>query len=244
LTDAALECEGLHYDRDGFELFNGLTFRLEMGQAGIVVSDPQLKARRLLQISSTVREPTHGKVKLFGRDATGLPQDAILELRRRIGYVHRESRLVSNMTLLDNIVLGLIYHRNISHREAEDGMSDLLNRFGLYPFRHRRPAEVSYSMQRRTLYLRELAKKPGLFLLEAPVLDLDQNFENMLEILKDVLSRREAALLLSDVTGRMVLDLIDWVLILEPDGYKIKTVDEFDQSIYRKFLMECRSTGE
>ncbi|MEW5724906.1 MAG: ATP-binding cassette domain-containing protein [Thermodesulfobacteriota bacterium] len=244
MGETALSCENLFYDLDGFELFDGLSFKLEIGQAGLLLAEPQLRSRRLLQICATLRNPVRGEVSWFGRCGGPFGDIQRLDLRRRLAYVHREARLVSNMTILDNIVLGLIYHRNISHKAAEDHVSGLLQRFGLYKFRHRRPAEVSYHVQRQAVYLRELTKKPSLFLLEVPAVDLDQDFDLMMEVINETVTRKEAALLLSDLSGGRVLEMVDWVLVMRESGHALQSADEFDQAQYARFLDECRRTWE
>ncbi len=56
----------------------------------------------------------------------------LYKLRRRIGFVHRETSLISNMTILDNISLGLQYHEEMVREQSYDRVTELLRQCELY----------------------------------------------------------------------------------------------------------------
>jgi len=224
----ALECEDLEYWESDEDLLHRLSFRLEFGQGGLILTDSQIRSRLLLRICATMGQPSKGKIRWFGRFEEHLTETQLVALRRRIGWVHREARLVSNLTLLDNIVLGLIYHRNLTHREAHSQVQDLMKRFNIYDYRNLRPAEISFDLQRTALYVREMAKQPRLFLFEAPALDLDQGFGLLMQEISELASRGESAFIISDITAKEALPWVDWVLILNNKHYKLLAANQFD----------------
>ncbi|MEW6264756.1 MAG: ATP-binding cassette domain-containing protein [Thermodesulfobacteriota bacterium] len=235
MSELVLEGQDLEYEENGRRFFSGLSFSLVVGQGGLILSDLQLLSRRLLQICATLEQPARGWIRWLGRTEQEFNEAQVLDLRRRIGWVHRESRLVSNMSLLDNLVLGLIYHRNISHSEAAAQVKDLLERLGLYDDRHLRPAALPFALQRLAVYARELVKRPRLFLLETPVLDLDQYFDLVKIEIEGMVVRGEAAFLVSDLTAANTLDWVNWVLVLTEEGHRLLPAEEYKSDEYGRF---------
>ena len=246
MSDIALQLEDVSLTKNGMTLFKELSFSLEIGQGALLLADPQLRARQLLRVCAALERPTDGRIHWFGRPGGNLTQAQVLDLRRRIGWVHRGSRLVSNMSLIDNMTLGLVYHRNLSYPQAEELVEDLLERFGLYDCRFRRPAEIDHTAQRRAVYVRELAKRPRLLLFEDPSWDLDQDFEVLMNEVKSLTKHHETAYLLSDVTAQDMVGWVDLVLVINDRGGRIWPSDAFDPATHSRFpwRMSCHEPSD
>jgi ABC-type polar amino acid transport system ATPase subunit len=220
---------------EGRPLVTDLDFGLEAGQGGLVVASSAPLARDLMRTWATLRPPAGGELKLFGQGVLWSAPDRLLDLKRRIGWVHRRSSLVSNMTILDNVILGMIYHRNIRRKVAEEEVKDLLDRFGLYHHRNRRPAELSFHRQRMAVHVRELAKNPKLILLEDPVVDLDDDFPALMREVKDRARAREAAFLVADINLIQVLSWVDLVLVVDEKDQRTYASVQFDPALHIPF---------
>jgi len=209
--------------------FEGVSFRLNPGEGGLLLAEVLRNSRTLLYVCATLLEPTSGQISWFGQPAEPLNEKKALALRRRIGFIHRESRLISNMTILDNITLGLLYYRNISPREADFEVEGLLDRLGLLEHRNSRPAEVSYEKGRLAVYARELAKNPKLLLMETPSLDLSQNtYAMMMNDIRAMADRQECAFLVSGASPEESRPWVDWVMIMDKRDNPVRKIDEFD----------------
>lgn len=228
MGEPALEIKNLDYIDNGDWLFNKLSFSLDIGEGALVLAHPQYRGRHLLKICATLERPDEGKISWFGRNYDYRNEAHILDLRRNIAWVHRESRLVSNMTLLDNAILGMIYHRNISRDLAHERVKDLFDKFRLSEYRNYRPATLGYSRQRVAAYLRELAKRPRLILLETPYLDLDQNFELVMNEIKEMALRKESAFIMSGVSAKELSGWVDKVIVLNDSGSMVLDAKDFD----------------
>ena len=191
-----------------------LSFDLDIGQGGLILAEPAHLAGLLLRICATITEPRAGRIIWFGRDSRKISLENILELRRGIGWVQRNSRLVSNMSIRENITLGLVYHRNITSDQAYEQVRELMLRLGIHKFRDRRPSDVDYRIQRLAVYAREMAKQPRLYVFETPTLDLDQEFEGIMQHIMDLKQRGEAAFLISDDMSGKSQKWVDWILFL------------------------------
>lgn len=239
MSKPALKCDNLEYREGGRMIFRNVSFSLEMGQGGFLLAELHRSSRLLLLLCSTLLRPTGGQTYWFGDPGRPKNKNYNSALRQNIGLVHRETRLVSNMSVIDNITLGMLYHRDISYREARFEVKGLMEHLGLYKYRNMRPAELSFEKQRLAVYARELTKNPRLFLLEAPTLDLGQKaYQMMMRDIRDRTDRQECAFLISAMSPEEGRKWVEWVLVLGKDTSRMYPADEFDPA--RHFLTQTR----
>lgn len=232
-----LSCENVGYHEDGLCLFDDVSFRLDSGQRGVVVAEPHRSATVLLKICATLLSPTSGQVSWFGYSAKQMGKREFYGLRRRIGLVHRETSLISNMTILDNVSLGLQYHKELSQEAAYERVTEWLKHFEIYEDRMLRPAELTFEQRRLAVYARELAKEPQLILLEHPSLDLGERVYGMLlEVFKTCSLDNGCAFLVSSVMPEIVDRWADWVLVFDEGRCKHMEVNQFDPAEYRESM--------
>jgi ABC-type sulfate/molybdate transport systems ATPase subunit len=242
-----LECENLQYREDNCCLFNEVSFRLDSGQRGVILAEPHRSATALLKICATLMAPTGGQIRWFGRAIEEMAEHEIYNLRRRIGLVHRETSLISNLTILDNISLGLQYHNEIAREEAYDQATELLKKFELYEDRFSRPAQLTFEQRRMAVYARELIKQPTLFLLEHPSLDLGERvYSLLLDAFQTSRGENGCSFLVSSIKAEVANRWGDWVLVLDEGKSENFSGTQFDPSAYRATMRRrgLNSSGE
>jgi phospholipid/cholesterol/gamma-HCH transport system ATP-binding protein len=228
-----LACEQIEYTDQGQHAFAGVSFRLETGEGLVVLADPHHHGEILLGICATLIPPTGGEISWCGRSHDEIKEPERYELRRRIGFVYRRSSLISNMTLLDNVTLGLQYHENLSREAACARTVAWLGRFGLAEHRFVRPADLSPGRRRLAVYARELVKRPEILVLESPFFDLDAGYQDLLADAADE-SRRAwgCALVVANVDPGRAKSWGDRVLILQDGRSRTFEAGEFDPVLY------------
>lgn len=237
MNEPVLVCENLEYCEKGACLMSQVSFRLEKGRRGILLAEPHRCATILLKICSTLIQPTHGRIAWFGRTAEEMKREEFIQLRRRIGLVHRETSLISNMSILDNISLGLQYHNEIGREQAHNRVTELLEQFELYQYRFLRPAQLNFEQRRLAVYARELAKDPQLYLLEHPSLDLgERTYGLLLETFNACSVERGCAFLVASKIPEVVNRWGDWVMIFDQGRCHHFEVDQFDPTMYRESM--------
>ncbi len=138
-----------------------------------------------VKIITALIEPTAGRVLLDGvdirRDLTGF--------RRRLGYVPEEAILYSYMTGLEYLELigGL---RAMPRDTVERRANDLLELFGLHPYRHAAISAYSKGMKQRILISAALLHDPGLLILDEPLSGIDVTSAMLFKHLLHELARR------------------------------------------------------
>jgi ABC-type transporter Mla maintaining outer membrane lipid asymmetry ATPase subunit MlaF len=228
-----LACEQMEYAEQGQHSFSGVTFSLEAGEGLVVLADPHRHGEILLRVCATLIPPTAGEISWCGRRNHEIQDPERYDLRRRIGFVDRRSSLISNMTLLDNVTLGLQYHENLSRETAYERAAAWLERLGLAEHCSLRPAALSPGGRRLAVYAREFVKRPEMLVLESPLCDLDEGYDDLLtDAVEEARRGWGCALLVANVDPASAERWGDRVLILQAGRSHTLEAGEFDPDLY------------
>ncbi len=127
----------------------------------------------LLNILGCLDHPSSGHYLIEGRDVAQLDDEAGSDLRnRRIGFVFQSFHLLPRLTVLENVLLPLRFHR-APPPDAVTRAHALLERVGLGQRRDHRPSELSGGQMQRAAIARALVLQPALLLADEPTGNLD-----------------------------------------------------------------------
>ena len=126
-----------------------------------------------MNIIGALDTPTSGTYELYGRDVTGLTPDELATVRNEhIGFVFQQFNLLPKRSVLDNVMLPLMY-RGLSMDERVRRAREMLKRVGLENFESYLPTQLSGGMKQRVAIARALAGEPKLILADEPTGALD-----------------------------------------------------------------------
>jgi polar amino acid transport system ATP-binding protein len=108
-------------------------------------------------------------------DGVPLPRDeaALRGYRRTVGTVFQAYNLFPHLTALQNLLLPLVHVHGLTEPQARERVREPLERFGLTPHAHKRPAELSGGQKQRIAILRALVVRPRRLFLDEPTSALD-----------------------------------------------------------------------
>ncbi len=126
-----------------------------------------------MNIIGALDTPTSGIYELYGRDVTGLTPDELATVRNEhIGFVFQQFNLLPKRSVLDNVMLPLMY-RGLHMDERVRRAREMLKRVGLENFESYLPTQLSGGMKQRVAIARALAGEPKLILADEPTGALD-----------------------------------------------------------------------
>ena len=162
---------GLRYGL-GPEVLRDLTFAIEPNSFQFLTGPSGAGKTSLLLLMFLAQKPTRGLVKIFGRDILTLPPRELPGLRRRIGVVFQDFRLLDHMTTYENVALPLrVSGREEASYRAE--VTELLGWVGLGEKLDARPIVLSGGEKQRAAIARALVAQPELLLADEPTGNVD-----------------------------------------------------------------------
>lgn len=157
----------------------------------------------------------------------------IIGAKNSIGYMLQQDHLFDWRTIEKNVLIGL----EISHRltpENKEYANDLLKKYGLYDFRHKKPHELSGGMRQRAALIRTLVTRPQLLLLDEPFSALDyQTRLNVADDIGSIIRSEEKSAILVTHDLSEAISMGDRILILSPrPGTIVHTIQmSFDPAL-------------
>lgn len=170
----------------------GLDLDLYKGEVLGVVGGSGTGKSVLLRSIVGLRQPTSGRVRVFGEELLSLPPERRSQLERRFGVLYQRGALFSSLTVTENIALPLIEHAGLKRTAAERLAQVKLALVGLPANAgDKYPTELSGGMIKRAALGRALALEPDILFLDEPTAGLDPvgaaAFDQLILTLRDAL---------------------------------------------------------
>jgi cell division transport system ATP-binding protein len=178
---------GLRYGRDA-EVLSDIGFTLHAGHFYFLTGASGAGKSSLLRMLYLAQRPSRGVISLFGTDAITLPREGLPPLRRRIGVVYQDYRLVPHLSAFDNVALPLRL-AGMPEREVMQPVLDMLEWVGLADRMHARPATLSGGEQQRVAIARAVIGRPELLVADEPTGNVDPEMAVKLLRLFEALNR-------------------------------------------------------
>ena len=167
----SFENVGLSYGM-GPETLRDLTFSIKPDSFQFLTGPSGAGKTSLLKLILLSLKPTRGQITLFGEDAATLGKSAITQIRRRIGVVFQDFRLLDHLTLYENVALPLrVLGRDETGYRAE--VFELLRWVGLFDRKFVRPTVLSGGEKQRAAIARALIARPELLIADEPTGNVD-----------------------------------------------------------------------
>ena len=163
---------GMRYGT-GEEILRNISFDLAPGSFYFLTGPSGAGKSSLLKLMYLAEHPTRGWIRLFGQDVATLPHRALPALRRRIGIVFQDFRLLDHLSALENVALPLRL-AGAKKKQAAEHVAELLKWVGLTNQIDARPPTLSGGQKQRVAIARAIISRPSLLLADEPTGNVDE----------------------------------------------------------------------
>jgi cell division transport system ATP-binding protein len=161
----------------GHEALKNLSFDIEAGEFVFLTGHSGAGKSTLLKLVAAIEHPTNGSVVVNGQNVGKLKKRAVPYLRRNIGLIFQDHKLLFDRSVLDNVLLPM-HLRGVTGKEAGRRARAALNKVGLLDKERSRPITLSGGEQQRLCIARAVVSRPALLLADEPTANLDTDYAN------------------------------------------------------------------
>ena len=156
----------------GGEALRGVSFTLESGEFAFLTGRSGAGKSTLLKLIPAIERPSAGSVVVNGQNVGALKRAALPYLRRNLGLVFQDQKLLYDRTVYDNVMLPLAFSGQ-PPREAARRVRAALDKVGLLARERANPIALSGGEQQRLAIARAVVNRPAVLVADEPTANLD-----------------------------------------------------------------------
>ncbi|MDD2760878.1 MAG: cell division ATP-binding protein FtsE [Methylomonas sp.] len=157
---------------DAGEVLTDISFHLARGEMAFLTGRSGAGKSTLLKLIAMMEQCSRGNVLLEGKNITRVGDRQIPYLRRNLGLIFQDYKLLNDRTVFDNVALPLIV-AGFGHQEVSRRVRAALDKVGLLGKERKHPLSLSGGEQQRVGIARAIVNKPKLILADEPTGNLD-----------------------------------------------------------------------
>jgi cell division transport system ATP-binding protein len=158
----------------GLEALRGVSFTIEAGELVFVTGPSGAGKSTLLKLIPAIERPTSGSVVVNGQNVGALKRGAIPYLRRNLGLVFQDHKLLYDRSVFDNVMLPLSFG-TLAPRDAARRARAALDKVGLLARERANPIQLSGGEQQRLAIARAVVNRPAVLVADEPTANLDED---------------------------------------------------------------------
>lgn len=156
----------------GQEALKEVSFGIEQGEFAFVAGHSGAGKSTLLKLIPAIERPTSGTVLVNGQNVGALGRSALPYLRRNLGLVFQDQKLLYDRTVNDNVMLPLAFSDH-PPKEAARRARAALDKVGLLARERANPIQLSGGEQQRLAIARAVVNRPAILIADEPTANLD-----------------------------------------------------------------------
>lgn len=158
---------------DAKEVLRGLTLLIRKGEVLVILGGSGTGKTVILKHIVGLVPPDKGRVFVNGEDITDCDENALLPVRRKVGFLFQGSALFDSMSVFDNVAFPLREHTQMSESEIAVKVQEKLKLVGLENIDWMMPDKLSGGMRKRVALARAIILEPEALLYDEPTTGLD-----------------------------------------------------------------------
>ncbi len=183
-----IKFENLYFSNEGKDpVLKNTDFEFPENEICWIQSDEGQGKSTLLQLIAGLQMPQIGQYMLNDANVREMTFEEFLPYRLKIGYSFDYGGLLSNLTLRDNLLLPLRYHKLLESSQCTRRVDELISRFDFTSNAKERPAHVPGRVRKLTCLLRSIVHMPDLLVLDDPSVGLGaETSETFIKLIKEL----------------------------------------------------------
>lgn len=199
---------------NGFKALDNVSFSLNRGEFVFLIGKSGAGKSTLIKLLIREQELTSGSIFFDGVNVSLVPKEKVFLLRRRIGVVFQDFKVLYSKNVFDNVAVALEVV-DAPKEEIEEVVSNVLNLVGLLNKRNNYPSELSGGELQRLAIARALANEPDLLVADEPTGNIDPLSSSQVVEIFEKANNMGVAILMATHDERVVNDLNKRVIKLE-----------------------------
>lgn len=176
-------------------VFSNVNLKVKKGDVIALTGKSGCGKSTLLKCINRLENINDGKIKFKGIDISEI---SMVELRQKIGMVFQDYNLFEHLTVLDNLIIGLIKIKKYSRDESTREALNMLKKLDLIDKKDNYPNELSGGQKQRVAIARTLLMKPDIILLDEPTSALDKEMkDSVLNLIKKIVEEDMTLIIVS-----------------------------------------------
>ena len=160
---------------NGFEALMNVSFTLEAGEMALITGHSGAGKTTLLRLIAAIERPTSGSIVVNGQNVSALKSGAVPFLRRNLGLVFQDQKILFDRNVFNNVLLPLQIS-GFSARAATGRVRAALDKVGLLRKEKVRPITLSGGEQQRLCIARAIVNRPSILIADEPTANLDADY--------------------------------------------------------------------
>ena len=175
MTNVIIDVKSINKSFGDNHVLRNFSMEVRTGENLVILGKSGSGKSVLIKCIINLMTTDDGSIKVFGKDISEFDQDALDNIRARIGFLFQSNALYDSMTVRDNLEFPLRRHWGKEQRKkgAEEAVMEALEDVGLAHTVDMMPAELSGGMRKRIALARTLILRPEIILYDEPTTGLD-----------------------------------------------------------------------
>ncbi|MCH2110421.1 MAG: ATP-binding cassette domain-containing protein [Polyangiaceae bacterium] len=168
-----IEFRDVHKSFGSQKVLQGIDFRVERGESFYIVGTSGAGKSVIIQQIVGILQPDQGDILVDGQSVATLSEKEFYPIRRKCALVFQNGTLLDSMTAAENVAFPLLYHGQVTRRDAQDHARLMLGQVEMLEYADTYPGELGDGMRKRVAIARAMATDPEMILFDEPTTSLD-----------------------------------------------------------------------
>lgn len=163
------------------KILENINLEVRQGEIMVIMGPSGCGKSTLLRLLIGLLKPTEGQIWIDGQEVSGMNEDELNEVRKKMGMVFQYSALFDFLTVGENVAFGLRQHTDFADEDIAKNVSRKLKMVGLAGYEQVMPTELSGGMKKRVSLARAIAGNPRIVLYDEPTAGLDPIMSSVID---------------------------------------------------------------